>query len=684
MLRVGVDVGGTFTDCVLYCPSSKELKFAKVPSTPSNQSEGVLQGIKELVDEQGIVPEEITSLIHGTTVATNTLIERNGARTALITTLGFQDVLHIARQDRPNLYDWRVRRPDPLVPRHLRFEVRERVLSTGEVLTPISVEDIEEIAGIIDSLGIESIAVCFLHSYRNPIHEETILKKLRELLPELPVTISSRILPEYREYERMSAAVINAYVGRSVGTYLRSLQQKISNIHIPAELNVMQSNGGIMPLEEAVTKPVNTILSGPAGGVVGASALAQQAGEENVISVDMGGTSFDIALTYRGDIRRTRESAIEGFAVKLPMIDIHTLGAGGGSIAWIDTGGALRVGPKSAGAEPGPVCYGKGGVTPTVTDANLVLGRIDPEFFLGGKVQLDYFAARSAIEEMIAKPLQLSLEEAAEGIIRIVNANMIKGIRVVSVEKGYDPREFCLMAFGGAGPLHAAELAIELGTPRVLIPLAPGLASALGLLIADYRRDYVQTLLLECAPDEEEILVQNIKAMQDKAMADISRELDGGAEADLLAMADIRYKGQGHELTVPLEVSGPQSLVEAIEHHFHLAHSRSYGYVCEDNPIELVNLRLSAVCNVPKPVLRRDRKCLSENSKRALKGRRDVYINSDYFETAIYDRAVLSPGDMVVGPAVVEQMDTTTLVLPSQIAEVDGLGNILIKSREIR
>ena len=402
--RLGVDVGGTFTDLALYDTDTDRLEFAKTPSTPVNQALGVAAGIRELMDRHAVSPDRIDFFIHGTTVATNTLLERKGAKTALIVTAGFRDVLQIGRQDRPDLYDWRIRRSDPLVPRHLRFEVQERVLHTGEVLTPMEREALDHVISRVKDANVDAVAVCLLHSYANPAHEQAIGDAIRRELPGIPVSLSHEILPEFKEYERMSTTTINAYVAPVMERYLRRLEASIADVGLKSDLYIMQSNGGTMGAETAIDRPVHTILSGPAAGVIGAVAIAQQAGKPNSISIDMGGTSFDVSLSYKGEVRRTQESELERLPVKVPMVDIHTLGAGGGSIAWIDPGGALRVGPQSAGADPGPACYGNGGAEATVTDANLVLGRLGATSLLGGTMTLDVELARSVISERIARP----------------------------------------------------------------------------------------------------------------------------------------------------------------------------------------------------------------------------------------------------------------------------------------
>ena len=681
--RLGVDVGGTFTDLVLSDVESNQLWSAKVPSTPANQAIGVTYGIQHLVDQLGLPAAEITSFIHGTTVATNALLERKTSRTALITTAGFRDVLEIGRQDRPQMYSWRVQRSEPLVPRQLRLEVRERTLPTGEILTPLSLDDLEVVVEALQAADVDGVAVCLLHSYANASHEQAIGKALAERLPELSVTLSSDILPEFKEYERMSTTTINAYVAPAMERYLLDLERSIAKVGIPAQLHIMQSNGGIVTAATAAEKPVHTVLSGPAGGVIGSVALAELTGEPNVISVDMGGTSFDIALTYQGAVRRTKEGEIGGLPVRSPMIDIHTLGAGGGSIAWIDTGGALRVGPHSAGADPGPACYAHGGEEPTVTDANLVLGRLSPDYFLGGDMRLDVAKAREVIQRRVAQPLNLSLEEAAAGIVRVVNANMVKGIRVVSVARGFDPREFCLMAFGGAGPMHAAELAAELDIPRVIVPPSPGVNCALGLLMADLRHDYVRTRLVRLEEVTSGELVEVYARLERGAIAQMEREGVRGERLSLVRSADLRYVGQGYELEVPVGndcgQSGGQIDVDTIAARFHELHQRRYGFAARDGVVELVNLRLTATGLVPRPELPRESLDPPPPTKIAPKGRRPVYLDGSYYDTPIYERDELHAGQTIDGPAVIEQLDSTTVLWPGNRAHVAPYRNLVVQ-----
>ncbi len=659
------------------------LEFAKTPSTPANQAIGVAEGISQLIGRLGVSPNEVKFLSHGTTVATNTLLERKGARCALVVTRGFRDVLEIGRQDRPHLYDWRQQKPAPIVPRHLRFEVGERVLYTGEVETPL---DEGGLASVIERLGsaeIDAVAVCLLHSYANPAHEMAVGAAIRAALPDLTISLSCEVVPEFKEYERMCTTAINAYVAPVMGRYLTRLRQSVAELGIDSELHIMQSNGGTMGVGAAAEKPVHTILSGPAAGVIGSVAIANQAGQSNSISVDMGGTSFDISLCYRGEVRRTQDSEIERLPVKAPMVDIHTLGAGGGSIAWIDPGGALRVGPQSAGAEPGPACYGRGGREATVTDANLALGRLNPASFLGGRLRLDAGLARDAIRRRIADPLGMSVEEAAEGIVRVVNAGMIKGIRVVSVAKGYDPREFCLVAFGGAGPVHASELARELDIPRVLAPIAPGVTSALGLLMADLREDLARTILRPSDALEPAELNERFAEMEAEAAATMEREGVAPGGVAWIRVADVRYLGQGFELQAPVGAGALDGgdVAEMYER-FHMAHTQLYGYAQRDSRMEVVNLRLTALANMPRPRLDAAPLNGSRNPDGARVNARPVYFHNEPVSAGVYDRARLAPGDVVEGPAVIEQLDSTTLVWPGQTASVDSYRNLLLERVE--
>lgn len=679
---VGVDVGGTFTDAVLFDASTNQLRFAKVASTPANQAVGVAEAIDKVCTDAGISPRKIGLLSHGTTVATNALLERRGATTALLVTEGFRDVLQIARQDRPKVFDWRAQRSEPLVPRHLRFEVRERLLHTGDVL--VSLDEMSAVKAIdaAKAAGVSSIAVCFLHSYANPAHEVRLAEMIEERFPGTDVSLSAHVLPEIGEFERMSTTTANSYLKPIMRGYLAALQARARDIGIDRDVLVMQSNGGLMTAKAASERSVYTLLSGPAAGVLGAMQLGRAAGLRNIMTVDMGGTSLDICLTYQNELRYTRytrESEIGGLAIRTPMIDIHTLGAGGGSVAWIDAGGALRVGPRSAGAVPGPACYGRGGSEPTVTDANVALGRIAPDYFLGGAVRLDAAASVNAIERAIATRLGVSIERAAEGIIQVVNATMVKGMRVVSVERGYDPREFTLVAFGGCGPLHASALARDFGAPQVLIPPAPGVTSALGLLLADLRREVSLTFLRTIDESIQRDLMEAYSHLERQAISQMTAEGVAEEHIVLTRTAALRYRGQGFDLDIRVPPGLLTAAVVAdVRREFDLQHTRRYGYAMSDEHAEVVTVQVSAVGQLPKPVFKPERHERESSPAKALKGRREVFVDGAFSPTAVYERTNLVPGNVIHGPAVIEQFDSTALILPGDTARVDVLGNLIV------
>ena len=571
---VGVDTGGTFTDFVLL--RDGELQVHKVLSTPVDPASAILQGLEELG-----VHRNLEALVHGSTVATNAVLERKGVRTGLITTEGFRDVLEIGRQTRPKLYSIRVEREPALVSRELRVEVLERLNELGDVLIPLDEDSVDEAIAVLKRADVQSVAICLLFSFANPDHERRVARAARAA--GVHVSASSEVLPEFREYERTSTVVLNAYVAPIMDRYLGRLEQSLP---ADAPLRIMQSNGGSISAATARQEAARTLLSGPAAGVVGAAYVASAAGFEHSISFDMGGTSTDVAL-IDGGVTETTDGTIGGHPTKLPMIDIHTVGAGGGSIAWFDSGGALRVGPLSAGADPGPAAYGRGGAEPTVTDANVVLGRLIPEVFLGGGMVLDRDAALTAVAE-IAERLGSTVEEAALGIVRVANANMEAAIRVISVERGHDPRLFTLVAFGGAGPLHACELAGALRIPRVLVPSTPGVLSALGMLTADVLKDYVQTVMVssgEASGKVEPVFAE----LEQRGRDDLRRE---GIEPERVVIErylDLRYVGQSYELLVPYD----GDLDEVITR-FHQAHDRRFGYSDPGERVQVVNVRLKA------------------------------------------------------------------------------------------
>jgi N-methylhydantoinase A len=677
-LRLGVDVGGTFTDLVLFDPATNTIELAKTSSTPANQAVGVEDGIAKIARQRGVEASAIGFLAHGTTVATNALLERRGVPCGLLTTEGFRDVLHIGRQDRPKLYDWSARRPEPVVPRRLCFEVRERVLHTGEVLLPLDEAQAVEAIRAARAAGVTALAVCLLHAYANPAHERRLLELIQEHFPEAEVSLSSEVLPEYREYERLSTTIANAYVMPIVRRYVDALEERVGAIGIGAGVHIMQSNGGVMTARAAGRKSVQTMLSGPAAGVLGAVSLARQAGFENAITVDMGGTSFDICLAHGGEIRFTKESEVGSLPIKIPMIDIHTLGAGGGSIAWIDAGGALRVGPRSAGADPGPAGYGRGGTEPTVTDANLVLGRLDPGYFLGGEMALDVEAAGRAIRERIAEPLGLGVEPAAEGIVRVINATMVRGMRAVSVEKGYDPREFAVVAFGGGGPVHAADLARDFGAPDVLVPVAPGVTSALGLLMADFRYDFTATYLGSLSDPDCAALAGVYAELERQALEQMAHDGVAAAGVTLVRTAEVRYRRQGFELDVAVPGGDVDSAAVArVREAFHRLHARMYGYAMWDEEPVLVNAQVSAVARLPKPSFAPEPVGV-DGAECAVKGRRAIYVDGAWSTATVYDRGRLGPGAEIAGPAIVEQADSTTVLGPGDRGRIDVFRNLIV------
>lgn len=677
--KLAIDTGGTFTDfCLL--GENGDLYISKEPSTPADPSRAILTGIKNITQKTGIDPGRINLLLHGTTVATNAILEQKGARLALITTRGFRDVIYIGRQNRPHLYDSRVLKPPPLLPRQLVLEVTERVLADGTVQVALQEAEIQSVLAQIQEAGVESVAVCLLHAYMNPVHEIMLKNALQQQLPHLSVTISSEILPEIREYERTSTTVINALVKPLTDKYIGRLEKELATTGVKSELFIMQSSGGVIPASRAREQSARIALSGPAGGVLAGIYLARLTGNKNLITADMGGTSMDICLIQNGVSRFTTEGAIGGYPLRLPILDIHTIGAGGGSVAWVDAGGALRVGPQSAGSVPGPACYGLGGIEPTVTDANLLLGRLDPADLAGVKTLKPELAARS-VRDQISAPLGLTLEEAAEGIIRVVNANMVRAIRLISVQKGYDLRDFTLAALGGACPLQAVELARELGIPRVLVPPYPGVASAWGMLSADVRHDYSVTHLTALTPAARTEINDRFAALTVQGRSDLAREGFTEPEMRFTRLVDICYQGQSYALT--LSIPG-NDLIEAdiqiIIRRFHHLHQQSYGYCRENAPVQITALRLVATGALPQiPQITPAGGREVSNS-----GTRQVYLSGAHHAVPVYARRQISPGWRTEGPAIITQDDTTILLWPGYHAYCDRWGNIIIEMKVTR
>jgi N-methylhydantoinase A len=612
-----------------------------------------------------VLGPETADIVHGSTVATNALRERKGAQTALVTTTGFEDVLEIGRQTRRAIYDLNVGKVPPLVPTERRLGVRERVGPRGEVLEELRDEELEALVDKIATLDVNSVAICLLHSYANPVHEQALVRALEGRV-EAFITPSHRVLPEFREYERCSTTVVNAFVGPVMSRYLSHLAEELDADRV----RIMQSNGGIISLHAAQEHAVQTILSGPAGGAVGGFEVGRRGGFENVITFDMGGTSTDVCLSP-GNLNRTTEAVIGEAPIRVPVIDIHTVGAGGGSIAHRDPGGSLRVGPASAGADPGPICYGRGGGDLTVTDANLYLGRLSPRHFLGGEQELPVEPVREAMTAFAAE-LKLAATEAAEGILRVANATMERAIRVISLERGHDPRDFTLVCFGGAGAMHAADLARNLSIPRVLVPQAAGTLSALGMLLADFVRDYSRTILIPSAELESPLLERAFEGLEERARVEYEAE---GFTLDELVMErslDMRYVGQGYELAV--------SMAPDFESAFHVRHSQRYGYADPKRATEVVNVRLRAVGVTEKPPIPKH-DLESENASAAVVGECAMVFEGDERAAQLVERSRLRPGNRLDGPALVVEYSTTTVVPPDFGLRVDEWENLVLEGR---
>ncbi len=678
MLRIGVDVGGTFTDFTLLDETSGAVRFFKVESTPSDPSEAIENGLAQMLATFGLEAARVGYLGHGTTVATNIVIERRGARTGLLTTRGFRDVLELGRQARPSIYDYRLAKPPPLVPREHRMEVHERIGPDGDVLAPLDPASLEAAVAALRDSGIESVAICFLHSYRRPEHERSARAAVERLMPGAFVSVSSEILPEFREFERMSTTVVNAFVGPRMGRYLERFRDRVRNLGIPVAPYTVHSNGGLMSPDTARACPVRSCVSGPAAGVVGAVEIGRVAGFPNLITFDVGGTSTDVSLIHDHAPLYTSNRVVAGYPVKTPMLDIQVIGAGGGSIAAIDDAGALKVGPRSAGADPGPVAYGKGGTEPTITDANLCLGRLDPDSLLGGRMRVDMEAARAAVRARIAAPLGISLEAAALGIIQIANSNMSRAIRSVSVERGYDLGEFALCAFGGAGPLHAAEVAVECGIPAVLAPREPGTLCARGILLSDISSDYVRSHFADAGRESWLGMLGLFEEMTREADAWLVREGVPPARRRFRRIIDARYVGQNFEGKVDGDVLGPDDR-GAVAERFHDAHAREYGYALRDRALELVTCRLQAIGEVPKAPQARVEG--GPSLAAAEIGRRRMYVDAKHgwMDSVVYQRERLPVGIEFAGPAVVNEMSSTTLIFPGQVARIDAWGNLIVR-----
>ena len=679
---IGVDVGGTFTDFFAMENETGRIIFHKTPSTPTNPARAILDGAVEMCAANNFSSTEVTRFGHGTTVATNALIERKGGRVGLITTKGFRDVLEIGRQVRPKQYSLQDDYPAPLVPRSLRFELNERVGPNGQTYTRPSDKEIEAVVRRAVESDINSCAICFLFSFLNPETEQRVSATFEKIAPNMPISISSEVQPEFREYERLSTTVLNAYLLSIMSRYMKTLESEFLH-HFPnATIGVNQSSGGLMSVARARRFPVRTALSGPAAGVVGATYVAKQCAQDKMITLDMGGTSADVALirNYRADVSFDR--SIEDFPVRLPMIDINSVGAGGGSVAWFDRDGLMKVGPESAGSVPGPACYSRGGTSPTVSDANLILGRLSEDGLLGGEMPLNLAAARAAMAP-VADRLGFSLERTAHGVISIVTANMVRAIRGISIERGLDPREFSLLAFGGAGPVQATDVARDLRMNKIIVPFAPGILCAQGLVVADQSESFVRTVRISLNQSSARAEITN-------HLSDLTEEGDKWltsetvpSEASCFAevSCDMRYKGQNYELSIPILVGDGNNEIDiaVMIRDFSKSHIQNYGYSNADDPVEVINIRRVVKIQFDRPggiVYQGGLSKTETRSSRAIFFEYDTPVVSE-----IYLRDELTAGDVLKGPAVVEQLDATTLIFPGDRALVDDALNLVMELR---
>jgi N-methylhydantoinase A/oxoprolinase/acetone carboxylase beta subunit len=685
--RLGVDVGGTFTDLIYVDDTAGTILVHKLPTTPDDPSAGTIQGIRELTEEAGEAPSALDQVFHGTTIATNIVIEHDGATVGLITTEGYRDILHIARHKKPlnfsNYQDLPWQRY-PIVRRRYRLTVPERVLKDGSVLVPLDEERARERVRQLKDAGVEAIAVCFLFSFLNPEHESRAAELVREEFPEAFLSVSSEVLPQYREYERFSTVCLNAYVGPKVSRYVRRLEEQLEELDVRTKLHLMTSASGVATPEGAVARPVNLLMSGPVAGVVGGIWAGRQAGYDNVITLDVGGTSADIGLAQEGRLRMKHllDTKVGPYQAMIPMVDVDTIGAGGGSIAYVDRGGIFRVGPRSAGADPGPAAYGRGGTEPTATDAMVNLGWLLPEAFLGGQMELSVDRARAAFADGPAKELDMSVEEASMGAVQILTHSMVQSIEENSVRKGYDPRDFALVAEGGAGPLFAAQIALEVGTPWVLVPPHPGITSAMGLLATDMVYEYVSTAYQRLSQLDPEALERQFEELEAQARGQL--EEDGVPLDSVLVqrVADCRYLGQGYELRVDIEPGTiDDAWVERLRASFHDIHEREYSRRFEDSDIEIPNVRVRGIGLMP-PLEPPAAEAGGESPEAALRFERDAWfgVRGELAQvpTRFYDRAALQAGNRLEGPAIVHQYDSTTVIPPGVSAHVDQFGNIVI------
>ncbi|MBT2218394.1 hydantoinase/oxoprolinase family protein [Virgibacillus dakarensis] len=672
--RLAADIGGTFTDVVLFDKQTGQYNAEKVPTTVKNLSDGVLSGINRMVQDFN----EVDFFVHGTTVGLNAFLERKGANMALIVTSGFRDLYEIGRANRSEIYNIQYRQPDPLIKRRHVYEVEERILVDGKIDMPLNYESLQNVINEIAEKDYDSVSVCLLHSYKNPEHERLIKQKIKEQLPEMSVSLSHEVVREWREYERTSTTVINAYIAPIVENYLSKFESEIDSRGLDRDLYIMQSNGGVMTSEIAKNKPIQTLLSGPVGGTMGSLTLGQQTANENLICVDMGGTSFDVSMVINGDPDVTSEANIEKFPILSPMVNMHTIGAGGGSIAWIE-GGGLRVGPHSAGATPGPACYGNGGTEATVTDANLILGRIDADGFLGGKMKLDWNAAYEAIEKIAIK-LDLSVVETAEGICDIANAKMADAIRTLTVTKGIDPRDFSLVAFGGAGPMHSMLIADHLDINRILIPTVAGTFSAWGMLQTDIRHDDVRNYVSFLENSDFSKIEDLYNDMEREAEIVLNQQNIGKEDIQFTRLVDLRYVGQEYTVTVPL-VDGKieSNSINRLTELFNNTHQNIYGHSNPEGAVEVVNLRIVGLGKLENEenIQSSDKVLGSPEPIR----RKAVVWNNKEIETPVYSTNDLAFGHIVSGPTIIESSTSTIVVPEYYTVNVDRFGNLEVIRR---
>jgi len=677
IFSLGIDVGGTFTDFTLWNSGKGIAELIKIPSTPLNQAEGILHGINELGCSSG----EMERIVHGTTVGTNAILQGKGAKVGLITTKGFRDLIEIGRTQRliPNsMFKPKFFRPKPLVPRHLRFEINERIFANGEIGKGVGQNEMNQIAEKMVGEDIESIAVCFLHSYRNPENEKEAGILLKNQLPSIPVSLSSEVIPEYREFERFSSTVVNAYLAPVMINYLESLELDLKRSEYGRTFFIMSSSGGMISSKTAQSFPIRTILSGPAGGVNGAIHFSRQAGFLNIITYDMGGTSTDVCLVKNLLPMVSSEHQLSGIPIKTLQMEINTVGAGGGSIAWIDDDGGLKVGPQSAGADPGPASYGKGGKSPTITDANLFLGRLGAKSLLGGKLRLYPELAQESLQKLLRELEGIGSHKLAEGILQIGVTKMASAIKEISVERGHDPRDYALVPYGGAGPMHACQIADELGISTILIPRFPGNLSALGLIVSDVRHDDVRSWIKQLNTSDFDEFDGEFRTMEKRSLSILGEEGFESRDTYFQRSLDLRYKGQAFELNIPL---GEDDSLERIAERFHIRFQETYGHSRPGHYIELVHLRLSSFGVVKKPLFP-TYESKGKSIVEAQKDERQVYFQGHFLKTPIYERDLIPCQEILNGPAIIEESGATSVVPPGWIVRIDSYGNLLLNRRK--